>query len=73
MEILPGDGIVPIFELRLARPVAPTLVPVPLLAMLLGAVTLVLSVFAPELGGLIAVWTRCYSVSRTLLLNGLLN
>ncbi len=55
MEILPGDGIVPIFELRLARPVAPTLVPVPMLAMLLGAVTLVLCVFAPELGGLIAV------------------
>lgn len=56
MEILPGDCMVPIFELSLAKPVVPTLVPVPLLAIFLGAldgpVTLILCVFALESGGL---------------------
>lgn len=56
MEILPVDSIVPILELRLAGPVMPALVSVPLLKMPLGAVsgpaTLVLYVFALESGGL---------------------
>ena len=59
MEISPGDGIVPIFELSLAKPVVPTLVPIPLLAILLGAldgpVTLLLFVFALESDGLTKV------------------